>query len=441
MQREYNDAQWRAVAFIPRVTGFLSVIGSSLIINNILSDWKTKLKIPYHRILLCMSIMDVIGSVGQMLSTYPIPSDNGFVYGAAGNIYTCTVQGSILCLGLAVPLYNLSLSFHYVFSTINKNMYSRLEPIYHFLSLGIPLILTVVSIVHENFNNLGSICFINEHPIGCLDNPNIECTRGSSAKFQKFIIMTIVASCFLLIPINMSILFCLVSNQHRKITKKYNRSIYNTNESFKKKEKVIATQAFMYFFSFLITFIWSALDGVLMVHAPKRRMFALTVCAKIFYPMQGFFNFLIFIRPRVMRIKKENPHACYLTVLQQSLLPKISSYTQRKNKYDCRVKGETDRDVLQNKKPVRRRDSLNIIDFDLQNIANNETSLVISNGDSSLEMDSHQTTKNAAVSIMLEIALTSDEESIGEKNIDSDLEVKNQSNDSFNDEITSVRKN
>lgn len=231
----YNDAQWRAVAFIPRVTGLLSFIGSSLIIKVIMSSWKTKLKTPYHRILLCMSIMDVISSTGHLLSTSPIPSDSVYVYGAAGNVYTCTIQGVILTLGFAVPLYNLSLSFHYLLSTINQCMKSKLEPIYHFVSLGFPFSMAVIGIINENFNNVGSICFLNAYPTGCEKNPKVECTRGLSAKYQRNIFAIVIFCCYGIITLNMFLLFFSVRYQHRKIDRKYSGPFSNRNESFKKK--------------------------------------------------------------------------------------------------------------------------------------------------------------------------------------------------------------
>lgn len=54
---------------IPRVTGSLSIISSGLIIFMMVIDRKWKLTKPNHRILLLMSIFDVISSIAHVMSS------------------------------------------------------------------------------------------------------------------------------------------------------------------------------------------------------------------------------------------------------------------------------------------------------------------------------------------------------------------------------------
>lgn len=158
--------------------------------------------------------------------------------------------------------------------------------------------------------------------------------------------------------------------------------------------------------------------------------------------MQGFFNFLIFIRPRVMKIKKANPHACYLTILHQSVLSKRSSEIQRE-KRDSQMKGEKHTTITQKKKTATKRDSWNIMEFDTNDLKRSRSSTLEKNNDDSFaEMNVLYTSNNALASIVLEIVSDSDEESCDEKkNIDIDLQVEGQSNDLFLDETTLVREN
>ena len=87
------------LAWLPPVTGLLSIVGSSLIIADIAKNPQHK-KSLRHQLLFGLSIGDIIGSLSYCLSTLPIPKystslgyfDLGF-YGAEGNEKTCTAQG------------------------------------------------------------------------------------------------------------------------------------------------------------------------------------------------------------------------------------------------------------------------------------------------------------------------------------------------------------
>lgn len=115
--RQYLGAstkgQQAALAWIPRFTGLLSAIGSSLILWDILVSKKNarSRSLTSLQHLVCgMSIFDLFGSVGNMLSTIPIPENQNFessstsiptgVYGAKGNSGTCAAQGFFYSIGL-----------------------------------------------------------------------------------------------------------------------------------------------------------------------------------------------------------------------------------------------------------------------------------------------------------------------------------------------------
>ena len=88
------------LAWLPRVSGLLSVIGSSLIIADISKNPQHR-KSLRHLILFGLSIGDILGSLCYCLSTLPVPrfhptlGSNLYmgIYGAEGNEKTCTAQG------------------------------------------------------------------------------------------------------------------------------------------------------------------------------------------------------------------------------------------------------------------------------------------------------------------------------------------------------------
>ena len=63
----YTKIQSRILINIPRITGTLSIIGSSIILFIILRDYKHKLRHVYHRLLLIYSFIDIICSINYTL--------------------------------------------------------------------------------------------------------------------------------------------------------------------------------------------------------------------------------------------------------------------------------------------------------------------------------------------------------------------------------------
>ena len=89
-------------AIVPRITGSMSVISSSLIITIILRSTR-KLSTVYHRIMFGMSCADILGSIAMSLTTLPMPSEDvpsTWAGTRLGNVYTCTAQGFLFILGI-----------------------------------------------------------------------------------------------------------------------------------------------------------------------------------------------------------------------------------------------------------------------------------------------------------------------------------------------------
>jgi hypothetical protein len=75
-------------------------------------------------------------------------------------------------------------------------------------------------------------------------------------------------------------------------------------------ERQAGIQCILYGLFFANTFVWSAILGAL-VAAGKflvlDKMFAVLLLANIFYPLQGVFNFMVYLRPRYVEVRKANP--------------------------------------------------------------------------------------------------------------------------------------
>ena len=87
-----------AIAICTKVSAFLSIVGSSIVTYQILASSKRKvmLKTMYNRIIVTLSVIDIIGSLALFMSTWPVPSNtvhDDWIWGNIGTQTTCNIQG------------------------------------------------------------------------------------------------------------------------------------------------------------------------------------------------------------------------------------------------------------------------------------------------------------------------------------------------------------
>ena len=125
------------ILYGPIVGGSLSVISSAMIIFVILRS-RTRLSSIYHRIMIAMSIADIIGSLALALTTLPMPATMTGYNGAEmpfveflprvgskalafGNTQSCNAQGFCTTFGIATMFgYNVMLCVYYAFALAGK---------------------------------------------------------------------------------------------------------------------------------------------------------------------------------------------------------------------------------------------------------------------------------------------------------------------------------
>ena len=155
-------AEEKAVAIAPKFTSALSMFGSSFIILKVLQKPKSQ-RNSYHRLMLGMSICDLLSSTCFLLTTWPIPSDEN-VYGASGTQGTCIAQGFFSQFSLATAMYNASLSIFYVakirYMWTTKRIERQLEPFLHGLALTIGIGTATAGIVLNLYNNDSWECWV-----------------------------------------------------------------------------------------------------------------------------------------------------------------------------------------------------------------------------------------------------------------------------------------
>jgi len=275
--------------WISRTSASLSILGSSAIVYMILSDRKRKLDRPYHRLMLMMSSFDIIQSVALAVAVLAIPRESDF-YGAKGNIATCKAQGFFLVLGgFAVPLYNSCLNVYYVLTiryNISLQKFVKFEPILHVFSILYPTVLaTILTADDKMVPVMAGRC----SPRGSLFSLTFALTLGSCF-FISFASM--ICICWTVISQGMAM-------------KRYNFG--NGRNSFAQRRET-TIQALVYMLAFILTHTFPLIGFLATkekVGEKPRTAFLILAC--ILYPLQGFWNFLFYIRPGVRRVIRANP--------------------------------------------------------------------------------------------------------------------------------------
>ena len=116
MSQTYS-AEAVLLAVVPKFTAALSIICSFGIVHRVIRSPKGSRKL-YHRIMLGISVSDIMASTIYFLGTWLIPSGTkgqyGPVFGAVGNTGTCTFSGFFTQFAICSPLYNGTLCLYYL---------------------------------------------------------------------------------------------------------------------------------------------------------------------------------------------------------------------------------------------------------------------------------------------------------------------------------------
>jgi len=228
-----SDSQMKTLAIIPHVTGTLFFLGSCSILYDIWRDRRGKMKKPYYRMLLGLSLFDLLSSAAFAVSTIPMPVDTPRVYGARGTTQTCTSAGFFNQLILGSMLYNLMLAIYYNLSQRNKltdeefaeKYEMKLHGIIWIVAVGIALVGLPLTVY-----NAGTVrCWIAPYPLGCSDSA---CTRGHYAiRFRLIAHIAPIWVTIIIITILMVVLTLSVRNEEKMAIAMRDTSVENASGS------------------------------------------------------------------------------------------------------------------------------------------------------------------------------------------------------------------
>lgn len=314
---------------------------------------KTLKNSAYYRLMLAMSCSDFIVSFAWFCTTWPIPRDelsldnpSESVYGNIGNTRTCSVQAFFIQLGIVTPFYNALLALYY-YLTIRREWKEeefkcRVEYAGHFVSVSWGVGTAVAGLVMELYNNSTVWCWIAGYPGGC-GGPDNPCVRGKNFKSLRWVfyygplwVMIFLVALF------MSLVYGYVRsldnkmdqytatyrnnaasnaaaaardsgsgefgpNGRRKsvLARKFtgvNTDTLNEQRRQRRNErsKAVANQGLFYAGTFALVWVFGTIVRAMQL-AGKSPPWIIIFWFAVFTPSQGFFNFLVYVRPRLIK--------------------------------------------------------------------------------------------------------------------------------------------
>jgi len=247
-----------------------------------------KRKQTYSRIVAAMSCFDCMTSFIYALSTWPIPKGDGSspLY-ASGNTQTCTAQAFFIQLSLGAPMYNLCLAMYYML--VIKHGWSDIK------------LAKIERFVHSIIVVIAFGIAIAGLPLKIYGNANVWCWIVSDANLYRWAFFYVELWSIIVI---VTIVMATVVKSVAKVENKTRRCSMRSNTTKSARVAIVVKrQAFYYVGAFYVTWIPLTILRILQTLG-KQVPYGIFLCAVIFTPLQGFFNCLVYLRPRYLRWKR-----------------------------------------------------------------------------------------------------------------------------------------
>ena len=333
--------------YAPKVAAFLSILGSFVIIREITSDMREKKATALSRMLLSMSIGDLMFSGAWFLTTWASPRELDYLrdtnYGTTG---TCTAQGFFMEFGgIASLLFNASLAVFYLLIvkySYREHQMQRLEKWVQPGLWGAALIFATIPLPLQMYNNTHLTCWLRSYPIDCHESwfvppgetPN--CTRGDNSMLGVVLLFMAPAwICVIVAGTIMVLIFRTIRRIELRMESRYGSSaflgtenrnpssnFFRTQQSFmsdqqqtvirrRKKSRKVAIQGMWYMTGFLLTFFLTTISVIYFLATGKWNR-VLDTISYIFMAMQGVWNLMNFSRKRDMVTREGRLARCLI---------------------------------------------------------------------------------------------------------------------------------
>lgn len=291
---ELSDRQENLLIGLGICSATLSLIGSSIIVFNILRDWRSNgMRKPYDRMIVGLSSLNIIASIHYATNEFlSLASPAG-----------CQVSGFLNQISIWAIWYNCVLSYYFLLTVVSqvrlKDFVRRRELWLH-LS-GLYFFVTAI---------IGS-------SLGWYGLSDVVGTCQVTDPMINWILVGIpVSFTFLSLIINNIVIYALVRKSLRSIER-----VAGPTARQARIKKEARTIMFLYVGFFFVTITPAFVVQVLGAYTSKDslELYPLLIIQAVCYPLQGFFNVFIYIMPFYNRLRKANPGKPRRFILFQAL--------------------------------------------------------------------------------------------------------------------------
>eukprot|EP00980_Cylindrotheca_fusiformis_P022023 scaffold8910_cov102-Cylindrotheca_fusiformis.AAC.2 len=373
-----TSAQQKYLSLGILLPSLLSIVGSILIILHIRQE---KRKTPYRSILYWLSLCDVVNSTSLIFQPYLTPAevDDAWVW-SVGNDATCNMLGALTQFGFSAQLYSGLLSFYFLLTVrfgVKEKTFGKALPYCHGIILLWSVTTAITGIVIGVYGPIGV-------GPGCWVAGDNECVENCIHGLVGWIIGGIPSMLMLLsITVNNLLLYfhvrrTIAEGQRRALEAETRLTMYGNQVELEKKRSTtgpesawraelgmtkagsvggnwrsdisvtsgkaksvlrssdkqwklvreVGKQSFLYVGAYFLCYVWSygitGLDSQQYEYEPGigKVFLPLLILQSIFLPAQGFFNAIIFFRPKYIKNREEFPNESRRWIMQRTVFGK-----------------------------------------------------------------------------------------------------------------------
>jgi hypothetical protein len=223
--------------------------------------------------MILLSLFDMIGSVAYAFTTLPIPAED-YMYGSRGNAAACTAQGFFIQLGVIAAYMNVSLSFYYLLILKFGWSESRIDRLRAWL-FGVPIVIGL------------TFAFAG---IPYYDNMILWCNNTSNIWPDIPMAVAIIVA-----TVNMGLISWHVYKEE-KVSRKWRSGTQENSLSLK-----VFRQSVLYLLAFYLVWPPYLVLQYLWAAGSAFDKFGFILFAGVAVPLQGFWNCLAYMLPRMKK--------------------------------------------------------------------------------------------------------------------------------------------
>lgn len=332
-----QDASAYGIAII---SSLLSIYGSCTIMYLVSRRphiWTDKLQL-YHRIIFCLSITDIVTTVTLTYAPMMNRSDTGTLF-ALGSIATCECSGFFFQFFLGTVFFNCILSIYFV-RIVRYGHAVETVFVWEYLVLGMgfifPLGVGMAGLAWDALNPslLLGVCVFTNYPHYCVSSGE-PCQRGPQHSYRYwfhdgtaiFLSFTGIVCTWLV--------YLTIRRQRGHSYSQHGVQLQ------KKRTRAVAVQAIWYTMAFLPPLMTIILDAIVyaVYVTPELEqasdlqnswvVIAAHFVSYLLFPLQGFLNGIVYVRPRLVRWKDAHPDKTWMWAYKRVLSGDAAPTTSR----------------------------------------------------------------------------------------------------------------